>query len=454
MTSRFPHPLALLTFGIVLAAALTYVVPAGEFERRPDPRTHRDVVVSGTYHRVPQRPIAPLSVPLAIPKGIEDAASVIAVVFLTGGAFVAVDRTGALRRALTALVHGLGRYATIAIPICCVAFAAGGALENMGEEIIALVPVLVLLSSSIGADGLTAAAMSLGSAIVGAAFSPINPFQVGIAQQISDVALFSGSVFRTIVLAVALIVWIWGVMRYARVHRGQTLVEKANIHHLESPHEGGLTPVQTTIIMLIVAAAFTMFIVGLVRFEWGFDELSAIFLTMGVASGLVGGLGVSGTADAFVDGFKEMAFAALLIGFSRGIYVVLNDGHIIDTIVNAMAAPLGHAPAAVAPIGMIALHTATHVAVPSVSGQAVLTMPILAPLADLLGVSRQVAVLAYQYGAGLCELLTPTNGALMAVIAAAGVRYEQWIRFAIVQWALLVALGALSIVVALAIHLN
>src|SRR5262249_16850849 len=151
---------------------------------------------------------------------------------------------------------------------------------------------------------------------------------------------------------------------------------------------------------------------------------------------------------------RDMAFAALMIGFARAIYVVLNDAHIVDTLVNGMAIPLTHAPRAVAPLGMIALHTVTHVAVPSVSGQAVLTMPILAPLSDLLGVSRQIAVLAYQYGAGLCELLTPTNGALMAVIAAAGVRYEQWMNFVFVQWILLVGLGAVSILIALAIGLN
>lgn len=464
--TRFPHPLALLTFGIMLAAALTYVVPAGEFERRDDPNTGRSVVVSGTYHRVPQTAVPPVAIPLSVPRGIADAAAVIAVVFLAGAAFTVVDRTGALRKTLTALVDRLGRHASIAIPICCVAFAAAGALFNMQEEIVALVPVLLLLSVRLGADGITAAAMSIGAAAVGSAFSPVNPFQVVIAQQISDVPLFSASGFRMVVFVPALAIWTWGTMRHAR-RVAKTPARESRVHLSSGPAREaltpiadsdpvrtGLTPARTTIIMLLVAGAFAMFIVGLARYEWGFDELSAIFLTMGIVCGLVGGLGVNGTASGFVDGFKAMAFSALLIGFARAIFVVLNDGHIVDTLVHAMAAPLERVPAAIAPLGMLALHTVTHVAVPSVSGQAVLTMPILAPLSDLLGVSRQTAILAYQYGAGLCELLTPTNGALMAVIAAAGVRYEQWMSFVFVQWALLIALSASAILIALAIGVH
>jgi uncharacterized ion transporter superfamily protein YfcC len=317
------------------------------------------------------------------------------------------------------------------------------------------VPVLLLLSVRLGADGLTVAAMSIGAAAVGAAFSPVNPFQVVIAQQIADVPLFSASAFRMAVFVPALAIWTWGTMRHARRVAGATppFLPKGDggFHKGTEVEEPALTPARTTALMLVVAGAFATFIVGLARSGWGFDELSAIFLTMGIACGLIGGLGINGTASAFVDGFRDMAFAALIIGFSRAIYIVLNDGRIVDTLVHAMAAPLASMPAAVAPLGMIGLHTVTHIAVPSVSGQAVLTMPILAPLSDLLGMSRQVAVLAYQYGAGLCELLTPTNGALMAVITAAGVRYEQWMSFVFVQWAMLIALGAGAIVVALAI---
>jgi uncharacterized ion transporter superfamily protein YfcC len=169
--------------------------------------------------------------------------------------------------------------------------------------------------------------------------------------------------------------------------------------------------------------------------------MAALFFVMGVAAGLAGGLGVTGTATAFAAGFRSMAYAALLIGFARGIFVTLEDGRVVDTIVHGLFTPLAQLPVGFAAVGMMVVHGLVHVPVPSPSGHAVLTLPILVPLADLLGLSRQVTVLAYQYGGGLCELLTPTNGALMAILAAAGVRYEEWLRFA---GPMLVGLGGLG----------
>jgi uncharacterized ion transporter superfamily protein YfcC len=165
-------------------------------------------------------------------------------------------------------------------------------------------------------------------------------------------------------------------------------------------------------------------------------------------------MGFSGTAAAYVRGFREMAYAGLLIGFARAIYVVLDQGRVIDTIVHGIFLPIEGLPTLVSALGMLVAQAAIHVPVPSVSGQAVLTMPLLVPLSDLLDLSRQVTVLAYQYGAGLCDLVTPTNGAMMAVLAASGVRYEQWLRFVVPLYLALMALGALAIAVGVAIGLT
>jgi uncharacterized ion transporter superfamily protein YfcC len=190
-----------------------------------------------------------------------------------------------------------------------------------------------------------------------------------------------------------------------------------------------------------------------VKYGWDFDQLAAVFFVMGVVAGLVGGLRLAGTAEGFVDGFRGIAFAALLIGFARGIYVVLDEGRVVDTIVQGLFAPVAELPTAVAAVGMMVAHAVIHIPVPSTSGQAVLTLPLLVPLSDLMGLSRQVTVLAYQYGAGLCEILTPTNGALMAMLAASGVRYEHWLRFALPLFALLFALGAVAVGVGVGIGL-
>ncbi|HYH80990.1 MAG TPA: hypothetical protein VEX86_14410, partial [Longimicrobium sp.] len=181
---------------------------------------------------------------------------------------------------------------------------------------------------------------------------------------------------------------------------------------------------------------------------------AAIFFIMGVVAGVVGGLGVGGTAESFVDGFRAMAYAGLLIGFARAITVVLQQGKIIDTVVNAMFTPLAGVPVLASAAGMMVVHTVVHVPVPSVSGQAVLTMPVLVPLADLLGMARQVVVLAYQYGAGLCEMVTPTNGALMAILAAAGVPYEKWMKAILPLFGVLFVLGFIAVAVAIAVGLR
>lgn len=444
-TSRFPHVLTLLTGCILLAAALSYVLPAGRYDRQEDEATGREVVVAGTFHEVEQNPVGPFQMFVAIPLGMADAASVIFLVFLIGGAFTVVDETGALRRSIGWLVRKLDGRELLVIPVIAVIFATGGVLENMQEEIIPLIPVLLILTRRVGFDAVTAVSMSAGAAFVGSAFSPINPFQVGIAQKLAELPLLSGGAFRMIFLAIALGIWIWGTMRHAA--RTRTEPDTADFDRAEP------IGARNGVIMGLVLATFAVLTFGLLRLSWDFDQMSALFLIMGIVAGLIGGLRVTGTAEAFVKGFKSMAFAALLIGFARAIYVVLDQGVIIDTIVHGLFTPIADLPVALSAIGMMVVHTAVHIPVPSVSGHAVLTMPVLVPLSDLLGMSRQVTVLAYQYGAGLCDLLTPTNGALMAILATGGVRYEQWVKFAVPLYLLVAVVGMVGIVVAVGIGL-
>jgi uncharacterized ion transporter superfamily protein YfcC len=444
----FPHPLTLLTCCVLVAALLSHVLSAGRYDRTDDPVTGRSVVVAGTFHAVPATPLGFMQTLVTIPKGLIDAASVIFFVFLVGGAFTVVDQTGALRQAVGALARGIGGDARVVIPVVCLLFATAGALENMQEEIIALVPVLLLLCRRMRLSPLTAVAMSVGSAAVGAAFSPIDPFQVGIAQKLAGLPLVSGALFRTLFLALALAIWITGTMRNASRNRIPEAPGNADAEAHE-PFDA-----RRMAVLVIVLASFAVFVFGVMKLEWDFDQMAALFLLMGVLAGLIGGLGVAGTADSFVEGFRSMAFAAMLIGFARAVFVALDQGQIIDTIVHGLVTPLAAMPVSVAALGMMVLHTIIHVPVPSVSGQAVLTMPVLVPVSDLLGLSRQVTVLAYQFGAGLCELLTPTNGALMAIVVAARVRYDDWLRFAVPLYLALFGLGAVAVIAAIATGLR
>jgi uncharacterized ion transporter superfamily protein YfcC len=444
---RFPHSLTLLVVCILLAAVLTHILPAGEFQRHEDPSTGRTVVIAGTYAHVDPQPVGPFATLIAIPKGIEDAGSVVVLIFLVGGAFAVVERAGTLGRLVRWLVGKLSRRRALVIPIASVVFALGGVTEHTSEELIAFVPALLLLCRSLGLVPLVIVAMSLGSAAIGAAFGPVDPFSVLIAQRLAQLTPGSGLGFRLLFLVPALVIWIWGTMRYA---------ERTRTAPTTTGDEVGSTSLEPRDVVIVgsIIAALALYVYGAQNLDWEFDQLSALFFAVGVLAGILGRLGPDGTAEAFVDGFRSMAYAGLLVGFARAIYVVLSEGKIVDTIVSGLFAPIGGLPPAISAMGMMVAHTAIHFPVPSSSGHAVLTLPLLVPLSDLIGLSRQVTVLAYQYGAGLCEILTPTNGALMAMLAASGVRFEDWLRFVLPLWGLLATLGAAAIAVAVATGLR
>lgn len=443
---QLPHPLVLLVGCVFVAAVLTHVVPAGEYSRREDPATKRKVVIAGSYHAIAAEPVGFFDSLVALPRGMGEAASVIFGVFLIGGAFSVVDRTGAFSAGVHALTRRLARRENLVVPLLCLLFGTMGAVEGFWEEEVALVPVLLLLARRTGHDAITVISATLGAAGVGSAFSPMNPFNVGIAQKIAELPLLSGWPFRLAVLIVGLAIWTLGTMRHAARHRVPPEADP-------EPVGSGL-PLRHALSLAAVAGCFGFYVYGTLRLSWGFEEMSALFFLMGVAVGLLGGLGIGKTAEAYVEGFRSMALAAILIGVARAIFVVLDQGRIVDTMIHAMVSPLEQLGAGMFSVGMSVVQTIVMVPVPSSSGRAVLTLPILVPLSDLLGVSRQVTVLAYQFGPSIIGQIVPTDGALMAVLALAGIRFEQWLRFAapicLVLYAL--ALGAIWLAVAIGLR--
>jgi uncharacterized ion transporter superfamily protein YfcC len=432
-----PHPLVLLLGGIAVAAALTWVLPAGTFDRHEDAATGRTVVVPGTYHLVERAPVGPFAAAVSVPRGVVAASEVVLVVLLVGGAWVLVDGLGVLGRVVGALVSLFNGRPAIAIPIISIFFVTMGALENMQEEIIPLVPVLILLGTRLGVDAITVVAMSAGAAMIGSAFGPTNPFQAGIAMKLAELPLLSGVTIRLWTLVAAAIVWIAWTMR----HAAKTKAEGVPV---ELAAEAPLSA-RDIVVLLFMLVPMGAYVYGALRLDWGFNELSAGFFVGGIAAGLVGRLGVGGTLDAYLNGMKALLPAAIMVGVARSISLVLEDGRVIDTILAGLSAPLGNTSPAVAGLLMVPVHGLIHVAVSSVSGHAVLTMPLLVPLSDLIGLSRQATVMAYQTGAGLTELLTPTNGALMAILLAAGVTFQRWIRFALVGTLLAALIGIAGI---------
>lgn len=438
---RLPHPLPLLLAAVLIAAAATHILPAGQYDRREDPATGRTLVVPGTYRAVEAAPVGAFAAFVAVPRGIVAAAEVVAVILLVGGAWSVVDKAGTLARVVDALSRRLARRRHLAIAALSIAFGIGGALENMQEEIIPLIPVLLVLARGLGFDLITVVAMSVGAAMVGSAFSPLNPFQAGIALRLAEMPLLTGAGLRAVLLVFAMLLWIWWTVRHAGKAGGNPSTE---------PAAGKQTfDARHWVILVLILAPFAAYVFGALQWDWGFNELSALFLVAGIAIGIVGKLGLGGSVEAYFDGMRSVVGAAVLVGVARSISLVLEDGRVIDTILQGMVTPLAGAPRSLAAILMVPLHALLHIPVPTVSGQAVLTMPVLVPLSDLLGISRDATVLAFQTGAGLADMWTPTNGSLMAILLAAGVSFGKWFRFVMPMVLILTLLGILGMVLSL-----
>jgi uncharacterized ion transporter superfamily protein YfcC len=439
---KLPHPVVLLLGAIALAALCTWIIPAGEYQRVLNEATGRTVVVPGTYREVLASPVGWFDLFVAVPRGIAEGADVIATILFVGAAFVLAERIGTLGRLLTALARRLGSRGLLALPILGLLYGAMGGLENMQEEIIAMVPVLLLLGRRIGVDGLTMVAASAGAAVVGSAFGPANPYQAGIAMKIAELPPLEGGGLRIAMWAVAMALWIAWIMRYAR--RNRVPVEAPAIDGPDAITGRDLLTLACTVGPILV------YVVGALAWAWEFDHLSAAAIVGMIGVGVVQRLGATKLAAEVLHGMQVMLPAAMMVALARSIALVLADGRVIDTILHAAAMPLAQVGPLASGLLMVPVQALIHIPVSSVSGQAALTMPIMAPLADLVGLSRQVAVLAYQTGAGLMDLLTPTNGALLAVLLAADVPFQKWIRFAVGGWLLATAVGIAGILVAVA----
>jgi uncharacterized ion transporter superfamily protein YfcC len=369
-------------------------------------------------------------------------ADVLVVILFVGGAFAMLERTGALGRLVGGLVGRTTR-PRLVIVFVSLLFATLGALVNVHEEIIALVPVLVVLSRGLGFGALTALGMSVGAAVTGAAFGPTNPFASGIANRFSDLPLGAGFGVRGAITVVAVSVWILYVLWQAK---RDDVVTPNVIVETSSPPSA-----RDGVLLALLLIPFVPYVAGVIWRDWGFNELSAVFLVAAFAVGMTARLGVRGTVVEYLKGMDALLSAALFVGVARAISVVLTDGRVIDTIVYGLSRPLAHVPGVLAAGLMVPVHAILHVPVMSNSGHAALVMPIMAPLADLLGFSREIAVLAFLTGGPTMDLLVPTNGALLAMLVAGGVPYTRWLRYAIPGSLLVVLVGLLGIAVLFAL---
>lgn len=432
---RVPHTLVLLFGMIVLAYTLTWILPQGEFEKFTNDHG-REQVVPGTY-KVLEKPerLQPQTIVSVIPHGFEKVAEIIFFVFIVGGAFGVLRATGAIDALIGVLLPMFGRRSWLFIGGGMLLFAMGSSTIGMAEEYLPFVPILLALAIGLGFDSVTAIGVLCIGYGVGYGTAALNPFTVLIAQDVAGVTPTSGWGLRVALTGVFGAVGFHHLWSYAsRVHADPSQSLVADLQTSSTHEERETIPFSWLhgLVIGVCAAGLALMVYGLSELSgWGWyvKELGAVFLALALLLALLGRLQPSTAAREFCAGASELTTTALLIGFANSILLVLQEGKIIDTIVNGVAQPLQSIGTAGAAVGMLFFQSLCNLFIPSGSGQAYVTMPIMAPLADLSGITRQVAVLAYQFGDGFTNILVPTNAVLIGILTMAGIPYDRWLRF-------------------------
>jgi uncharacterized ion transporter superfamily protein YfcC len=456
---KVPHTLVLLFGMVVLAQILTYLLPAGAFERTEN-AAGRLQVVPGSFHLTPDvEPLSPVAMLTAVPKGFSAAEEIIFFVFIIGGAFQVLRATGAVDAALGALLRRLGDRPFWLVAGGILVFAIGSSTIGMAEEYLPFVPVLVALALALGYDTVTAVGIMAVGYGIGYGTALMNPFTVLIAQDVAGVQPTSGLWYRLVLLGIFFPMGVHHVWGYAkRVGRDPATSLVADVGGngmrpgaggvagsggADAPDQDGverggeasagadhprMTPTHRWSLVAVVAALGVL-IWGLTFWHWYLIEMGALFVALAIVLAMIARRSPDRTAKEFGIGAADLTTTALMIGVARGIQVVLDEGGVVDTIVHGISLPLQQLPGAISAVGMFFVQSLANLFIPSGSGQAYVTMPIMAPLADLVGVTRQVSVLAYQFGDGFTNILVPTNAVIVGILAMAAIPFDRWVRF-------------------------
>ena len=474
----FPDALVLIFAMIVLAQIATWMLPAGEYDREPvsavaeapesvtlppgstvrtpggEVRLEGEItlpagterfspgrkVKDGTYHLVDADPLPWHAFLTRIPVGMERAADIIFFVLIVGGVIAVVRRTGAIDALIGAAIQRLGGSPILLTGGMVTIFAVGSSTIGMAEEYMPFIPILVAMCLALNMDAIVAMGIVYIGAGVGYGAASMNPFTVMIAKDIAGQPADVWFWQRWALLAVMIVIGTHHLLRYAK--KIQLNPELSLVHDVDYTH-GFHMPENVPLtgrriaILIAFAAMIGIFIYGVKAHDWYLIELAALFLGVAIFSAIVGGLTPNQVSQSFLEGAAELSGTAILIGFARTIEVVLADARVIDTVIHGIAGTLQRADVfgtfapAVAAWGMLAVQSFTNFLIPSGSGQAYVTMPIMAPLADLTRVGRETAILAYQFGDGFTNMIVPTNALLMGMLALGRIPFQRWARFII-----------------------
>lgn len=453
LETRFPTAYTILFALIIVVAALTWIIPAGQYERAMNEDIGREVAVPGTYETVEPNPQGFVDVMLAPTAGFynpqsyaANAIDVALFVLFLGGFLGVMNATGAIDTGIRSAMHHLEGHEIWMIPILMTLFALGGTTYGMAEETLAFYAILIPVMISAGYDAVTGVAVILVGAGIGVLGSTINPFATVIASNAAQIPFTDGIVLRAVILVGGLILCAAYVMRYAqrvKADPSRSVVAKQQAAHRKLFLQGHdeledftLTGTQKTA-LIIFALTFIVMIWGVSTQDWWMARMGSLFFGSAIVIGIIARLGEKKLTSSFVDGARELLGVALVVGLARGIVVIMEQGMIADTILHSAEATLGGLPELAFINLMFWIEVGMSFFVPSSSGLAVLSMPILAPLADFAGVGRDLVVTAYQSANGLVNLINPTFAVVVGGLAIGRVSYDRWLAF---MWPLLLIL--------------
>ena len=453
----FPNTYVIIILMMIVAVLLTWIIPSGEFERVKDEVSKQSIIIPGTFKYIENNPISLFKIPVYIMKGLAKASDIVFLVIIVGGAFNIIIETGMFQSFAGRLTKIFSNKEVLIIPAFSTIFAL--ACTTMGvNTFIGFAPIAVIIARSIGYDAIVGVSMvALGGAI-GFSTGTFNPFTTGVAQSLAGLPIFSGLGYRFVCLVVFLIVTNIYIIWYAKKIKANP--ESSVVYEMEqenkkievSEKQHDKIEGRHYLVLLIVIACFVLLVYGSQNWKWKLQENAAMFIWMGVLSGFAYGFGPSKIAEEFTKGAKKLVYGALMIGMANGISLILTDGKILDTTVQYLGGLLVALPSYLQAAGMFLMQLLINGLITSGSGQAAATMPIMLPVADIIGMTKQTAVLAFNFGDCLSNYILPTSSALMGFIAMVGISYSNWMKFMWRLFLIWIVVGAILVIVANSIN--
>ena len=453
---RMPHTYVLLLSFIIIAAILSWIIPAGQFERVLV--GEREIINPDSFAHVASNPQGVFDVLTSLPRGFARTQDISYFLFVTGGAFFILNKTGMIESALSRIVTSLKGKEAFVIPVIVLIMGLAGSTIGLSEETIVFIALGVSLARAIGYDSLIGVGMIGLGAGVGFTSGFMNQFSVGVAQSIAELPLFSGIELRLVLFIILWIVTSIYLVLYGRKVKSDlsnSIVydeemaarNSADYQDLNAADNISFTTKQKLIAVVFVGS-FALIAYGVMSLGWFITEIGAVFIGMGLLSGFIYGMKADEIADYFIEGAKDMMYAALIVGLAQSLVIIMEDAMILDTMIHSLTGAISNLPAVLSAAGMYTVQIIINFFISSGSGQAAVTMPIMVPLADALDVTRQTAVLSYQLGNGFLDSIMPMSGILMAQLAIAGIPYKKWVKFSMPLMGIWLVIGLIFIIIA------